>query len=196
MPSSAIRNFAGSTLPLVPQSEQGIRFFRISNTRSSLYLMSRLTWASSRMRYLRGKLTNGRIFIKVGIRPFQAGHPVDGYSQPLNLTYTEFTALVDTGARRTCVSENVVQRLGLTRRGKVDIWNVKRSEEHYTYLFHVGIWPETEDGSPSTIYGLGDEIEGIDVGNHPYFDVLLGMDIIMRGSMSLNHDGTFEFAFR
>ena len=147
------------------------------------------------MRFLRGRLENGRIFIKVGIRPFQAAQPVAGYSRPLDLTYTEFTALVDTGAVRTCVSENVVQRLNLKRRGRVPIWNVKRYEQHFTYLFHIGIWPETDDGSPSTIYGLGDEIEGIDVGNHPYFDVLLGMDIISRGGFRLDRDGRFEFAF-
>jgi len=62
----------------------------------------------------------------------------------------------------------------LQRIGQVDVWNVKRPERHWTYLFHVGIWPEHDDGSPSPIFGIGDEIEGIDVGNHPYFDVLLG----------------------
>lgn len=73
--------------------------------------------------------------------------------------------------------------------------NVKRSEEHFTYLFHVGIWPDAVDYRPAAIYGIGDEIEGIDVGNHPYFDVLLGMDIVRRGSMRIDRGGTFQFDF-
>ena len=147
------------------------------------------------MRYLRGKLTNGRILIKVGIKPFQPYTPVDGISAPISLNYQEFTALVDTGAVRTCINENVVQRLGLRRRGRANIWNIKRSEQHFTYLFDVGIWPDRDDGLPSAVFGLANEIEGIDVGNHPYFDVLLGMDIVSLGSLRIDLDGTFEMAF-
>lgn len=104
-------------------------------------------------------------------------------------------ALVDTGALRTCIGERVVQELGLQRKSRAQIWNVKRSEPHWTYLFHVGIWPDSEDGTPPAVFGIGQEIEGIDVGNHPYFDVLLGMDIIRQGSLRLELDGSFEFAF-
>lgn len=147
------------------------------------------------MRYLRGRLDNGRIRIKVGIRPFQPFEPVDGVSTAFNLNFQEFTALVDTGAQRTCVTERVVQQLNLRRRGRVEIWNIKRPEQHFTYLFHLGVWPETDDGSPSAIFGIGSEIEGIDVGNNRFFDVLLGMDIITQGSLHLKHDGSFEIAF-
>ena len=148
------------------------------------------------MRFLRGKIENGRIRIKVGIRPFQTYEPVDGVSSTQDFTYHEFVALVDTGALRTCVTEKVVQQLSLRRRGRADIWNVKRPETHWTYLFHVGIWPDTEDPyDPPAIFGIGREIEGIDVGNHPYFDVLLGMYIIGQGSLRLDLDGSFELAF-
>lgn len=148
------------------------------------------------MRYLRGKLENGRIIIKVGIRPFQAYEPVEGVSTPLKLEYREFRALLDTGAVRTCITERVVQDLNLKRRGRADIWNIKRSESHWTYLFHLGIWPETDDPyAPPSVFGIGQEIEGIDVGNHPYFDVLLGMDVIGQGSLHLEADGSFELAF-
>lgn len=147
------------------------------------------------MRFLRGKTQNNRIIIKVGIRPFQPYEPVDGVTSPFSLNYRECLALVDTGALRTCIGERVVQELGLKRKSRAQIWNVKRSEPHWTYLFHVGIWPDTENGAPSAIFGIGREIEGIDVGNHPYFDVLLGMDIIRQGSLCLELDGSFELAF-
>ena len=147
------------------------------------------------MRLLRGKLQDGRIRIKVGIRPFQPQEPVDGLSTVYDLNFQPFTALVDTGARRTCVTEAVVQKLDLRRRGRVEIWNIKRPELHWTYLFYLGIWPDTDDGSPPTPFGIGSEIEGIDVGNNHFFDVLLGMDIISQGSLNLDRSGHFEMAF-
>jgi hypothetical protein len=59
----------------------------------------------------------------------------------------------------------------------------------------VGIWPDADDGSPATVFGIGDGIEGIDVGDNRFFDVLLGMDIITQGSLHLELDGNFELAF-
>lgn len=146
------------------------------------------------MRYLRGKLVNNRILIKVGIKPFQPFEPVNGVTSSFALNYQEFVALVDTGATRTCITNNVVHKLDLKRKGRANIWNIKRSEEHFTYLFDLAIWPETDGGS-SVLFGLANEIEGIDVGNHPYFDVLIGMDIITLGSLSLDARGDFEMAF-
>ena len=103
---------------------------------------------------------------------------------------------MDTGALRTCVTERVVQAVGLRRKGRAEIWNIKRPEMHWTYLFHVGIWPDSaDDFTPSAIFGIGPEIEGIDVGNNRFFDVLLGMDIISQGYLHLERDGTFEMGF-
>lgn len=141
------------------------------------------------MRYLRGEIENNRIRIKVGIRAFNPDPNTSVFD------YQEFTALVDTGAQRTCVTQNVVDRLGLVRRGRVPVGNVKRVDYHYTYLFHVGIWPESEDGVASATFGIGDEIEGFDLGDSRYFDVLLGMDIITKGSLKIERSGKFEMAF-
>lgn len=142
------------------------------------------------MRYLRSRLEDNRLRIPVGIRPF---HPDP--ARPPDLTFHRFTALIDTGALRTCISQNVVDRLGLERQGRMEVGNVKRTELHWTYLFYVGIWPETEDQSPSVPFGIGCEIEGIDIGDSRYYDVLLGMDIITQGSLRLELDGSFELGF-
>lgn len=145
---------------------------------------------------LTGKLQDGRIRLPVGIRQYQPYQPVDGVSTAVNLHYHEFTALLDTGATRTCVTEKVVQAIGLKRKGRVEIWNIKRNEIHWTYLFHVGVWPNsTSVQQAQTVFGIGDEIEGIDVGNNKFFDVLLGMDILAQGSFHLRKDGTFTFEF-
>lgn len=142
------------------------------------------------MRYLRGKLEQNRLRVPVGIRPFQPDP-----SQAPDLHFHQFTTLIDTGALRTCVSQNVVDRLGLERQGRIEIGNVKRTELHWTYLFYVGIWPESDDGASSVPFGIGNEIVGIDIGDSRNYDVLLGMDIISQGSLKLELDGSFELAF-
>lgn len=142
------------------------------------------------MRYIRGRLEDNRIRIKVGIRAFDP----DPLAPP-SFAHHEFSALVDTGARRTAISQNVIDRAGLVRRSKIPVGNVKRTEDHYTYFFYVAVWPDSADGSPSAPFGIGDEIMGIDGGDSRFYDVLLGMDIITRGSLRLEHDGTFEMAF-
>ncbi|MGQ7830406.1 hypothetical protein [Altererythrobacter sp. Z27] len=130
--------------------------------------------------------------MKVGIRAF------DPAAEPLyqvNQHFEEFIALVDTGALRTCVTQNVVDKLKLQRRGRIQVGNVHSHAWHWTYLFHVAIWPDSDSETISAAFGIGDEVEGIDVGDSRYYDVLLGMDILQRGSLSLNQDGTFELAF-
>lgn len=143
---------------------------------------------------LKGRLENGRALVKVGIRPFQAYQPVDGQSTTIDLTFTEYTALIDTGALRTCVSERIVSELKLSKTGRIDVFNVKRAESHWTYLFYVGIWPD-DDGERPTVIGIGDEITGIDLGFNKFFDVLLGMDVIGRGYLHIEQDGSFELGF-
>jgi hypothetical protein len=59
----------------------------------------------------------------------------------------------------------------------------------------VGIWPDAEVGVPNTVIGIGDEIEGIDLGFNRFFDVLLGMDIITRGYLHIEQGGKFELGF-
>lgn len=137
-------------------------------------------------------MEQNRIRVKVGIRAFDpASDPLQNISQ----RFEEFTALVDTGALRTCVTQNVVDKLNLKRRGRIEVGNVRSREMHWTYLFHVAVWPDTDDGTLAAAYGIGDEVEGIDVGDSRYYDVLLGMDILRRGSLTLALDGRFELAF-
>lgn len=142
------------------------------------------------MRYVRGILSNNRIRIKVGIRDFNPD-PLASTS----IFFHEFTALVDTGASRTCISQNVIDRVGLKSRGKISVGNVKRTEEHRTYIFYVGVWPENLEECPPAVFGIGNEIMGIDGGDSRYYDVLLGMDIISQGTLQLNLNGSFELGF-
>ncbi len=109
--------------------------------------------------------------------------------------FHEFTALVDTGASRTCISQNVIDRVGMVGKGQIAVGNVKRTEMHETFLFYVGVWPSTDDRSPPPVFGVGDEILGIDGGDSRFYDVLLGMNIVSRGTLKIDLDGFFELGF-
>jgi hypothetical protein len=130
------------------------------------------------------------MLINVGIRSF-ADDPTLDFSQD----FTQFVALLDTGATRTAISRNVINRVQLRSRGMMPVGNVRRTEDHHTYMFYVAIWPEASDGSISPPFGIGEAILGIDGGDSRYYDVLLGMDIISRGSLRLEANGQFELSF-
>ena len=142
------------------------------------------------MRYVRGPLLNSRILLPVGIRAFE-----DDPTKDADWTVHEFTALIDTGATRTAISQNVIDRARLSPRGQIPVGNVKRTEMHETYMFWIGVWPESLDGAAATFFGIGDALMGIDGGDSRYYDVLLGMDVITQGSLSTNLDESFELAF-
>jgi predicted aspartyl protease len=126
--------------------------------------------------------------IPIGIGAFDPANPFNSH-------FESFTALVDTGATRTCVIQNVVDRLSLARRGRIEIRNVSGAALHWTYLFQVAIWPVSDDGSPQAPFGLEEPIEGADLGDGRLFDVLLGMDILERGALKMDTKGNFELAF-
>lgn len=148
------------------------------------------------MRYVKGKLENNRPIIRVGICRFDPGTPGDGSFATANTKFVEYPALIDTGARRTCITEAVVQDLRLQRRGRVKLWNIKREEDHWTFLVNIGIWPTTEgDDAAQAFFGLRDGFEVIDVGNHPYFQVLIGMDLLERGHLEIKPNGQFSLGF-
>lgn len=142
------------------------------------------------MRFVRGRLKDRRILIPIGIRSFS-----DDPAATPSFIFHEFTALVDTGASRTCISQNVIDRVGLVGKGQIAVGNVKRTEMHETFLFYVGVWPSTDDRSPPPVFGVGDEILGIDGGDSRFYDVLLGMDIVSRGTLKIDLDGFFELGF-
>ena len=109
---------------------------------------------------------NSQLFINVGI--------IDALTQKLSWNSMGanippprmFTSLVDTGAQRTMISTNVVTTLGLKPQGRQQI------------IFYL---PEPIYGAELTA-SLG-------------FDVLLGMDIISKGSLKIEGNGHFSFSF-
>lgn len=110
-----------------------------------------------------------------------------------------FRALIDTGATSTMITRRVVRTLGLQPATKVLYRNKDGLLWTPAYLFHVVFHPpvpsanNTQPISRTRVFKrviVGGEIE-----DQPSFDVLLGMDVITSGKLTVSSDGTFKFEF-
>lgn len=148
-----------------------------------------------------GVHNRSQIFVAVSIIPptWLVGGQL---AQPVGATAHLFQALVDTGATSTAISAKVATDVGLQPIGKMQVFGVAGSQYHNFYTFHVGFVVGAlvpTPGSPvvqSRIDVFNDVIQGAElalgVGG---FDVLLGMDVIGKGSLAVEGNGTYSFSF-
>jgi len=115
---------------------------------------------------------------------------------PPNLTM--FAALLDTGASVTCISNNVVQTLGLLPSGKTSMSGSTGQTTVDQYTFGVAFLfgaQQTPTGQISGQLGLH-LVQGCEFMHHGFgFDVLIGRDILCKGTLSLSFDGHYVMAF-
>lgn len=109
-------------------------------------------------------------------------------------------ALIDTGAQGTCITPSAATTLNLEPTGMVRIHGVGGSRLHYKYIFKVGFvdLQRNEMGFESPSFHMVDrEIEGadFDCGPDADFDVLLGMDVLSIGTLTIASTGNFKFSF-
>ncbi len=93
----------------------------------------------------------------------------------------------DTGATNTCISHNVVDQFGLIPKEQINVMNSGGICKQNTYVISIRL----SDINIIDLPVIESEIhlQGI--------DVLIGMDVINRGDMSIsNFDGKTTFSFR
>ena len=116
--------------------------------------------------------------------------------QPPNLSM--FAALLDTGASVTCVSKNVVQALGLLPSGKTSMTGSTGQTTVDQYTFLVGFMfaaQQTPTGAVSGQLNLH-LVQGCEFISHGFgFDVLIGRDILCKGSLCISFDGHYVLSF-
>jgi hypothetical protein len=138
---------------------------------------------------LRQRIIQSRIVVPVVVLP---------ESESGRLDMVEGKALFDTGASVSGISKTIASRLGLVGRGKKPIVGVRGMEQVERYLFRMGFVIGNEqslsDGAPP--YVLDGDVFGIEFAETENFDVLIGMDIIRTGDLSLSHHGEFRFVFQ
>jgi hypothetical protein len=100
-----------------------------------------------------------------------------------------FPALIDTGATLTCVSPQVVQAVGLHPSGKRDMVSATQSAPMNVYLVDLVL--------PFGTAGLHmPDVQVMEFAGSPNnpFQMLLGRDILGRGTFTLSFDGHFTFS--
>ncbi len=146
---------------------------------------------------IRGKHDGSQILLNVAIFDVDI---LDRAKNTDSFGVNVFTALVDTGAQRTCITERAARAVGLSPIGKVPIRGVSGLNYHNNYLFRVGFaFSSAEEQSTaqlSRVHLVDQVIEGAELSlGNSRFDVLLGMDVISIGTLTISRDKTFIFAF-
>jgi hypothetical protein len=118
-------------------------------------------------------------------------------SQPANMQV--LTVLIYTGASGTCITASAARKLGLEPSGIVPVQGVGGASFHNAYIFKVGFVDlrKNELGSISDPNFISlKEINGVefDCGSAD-FEVLLGMDVLSIGTLTVAGRGTFKFTF-
>jgi len=116
-----------------------------------------------------------------------------------------FRALIDTGATCTMITSRVVleAKLGFVNK---KLFRIADGIEDWrpAYLFHVAFYgarlqdgDSEEDGISmvDTIYRCTKEINGGEIKDEDSFDVLLGMDVISTGTLTIHPAGKFRFEY-
>lgn len=100
--------------------------------------------------------------------------------------FEQFNGLWDTGASGTTITKNVVDKLGLIPTGLAQVSHANGISIVNTYLINIRL--------PN---GVGIHTLRVNEGILNGFDVLIGMDVIMRGDFSItNKDGKTVFSFQ
>lgn len=117
----------------------------------------------------------------------------------------EWKALIDTGATTSCISKKLASDIGLSPIGKIAVHGVSGIQRHNCYLFYVGFtYSQMFTGLDSLesarriehlLQVLSAPIQGVEFDSGPDSDVLLGMDVLSNGSLKIEGDGTFSWAW-
>lgn len=133
--------------------------------------------------------------------------PVDRFEDSLNPEWIGqasnlqvLNALIDTGAQGTSITEKAAQKLQLEPDGMVGVRGVHGPSYQPTYIFKLGfvdLQTNPLGFQQPMIHMLDKEITGpeFDCGSGEEFDVLLGMDILGSGTLTVSAEGKFRFTF-
>lgn len=102
-------------------------------------------------------------------------------------TLEKFTAIWDTGASGSVITQAVVDRCGLQPTGMVKVWGVHGLKEAETYLVNFRL--------PNRVMIYDMKVTKGEI--TPGVDLLIGMDVITKGDFSVtNVNGCTCFSFR
>lgn len=106
--------------------------------------------------------------------------------------------LIDTGATRTCITQRLVARFGLRPVTKMLVSTAGSfPERRPAYEFSLGLFcmVERAGATETTLYVPDLPWVAPSFQDNANFDVLIGMDLLSRGRLGFEPDGSFRFDF-
>ena len=107
-----------------------------------------------------------------------------------------YRALIDTGAQRTVVSQNVITKEKLVRTGHMQFSGIHGPETHTRYLASIGMWAYdiqagmadvSFDDWPVTLYKIENPIEVVNMNPNTNYELILGWDVLKGFSSGFDH---------
>ena len=120
--------------------------------------------------------------------------PSNGVRSTAPPDVTMYTALMDTGASSTCISQKVADEVGLIAVGKTMMSGATGAKPVDQYGFGVGFVFNAKQNPSGTFTGDLNfrPVQGCVFDNHGFgFEVLLGRDILCSGAFTLSFDGHY-----
>jgi predicted aspartyl protease len=117
----------------------------------------------------------------------KAGTLVQG--QPVAASIAGYPALVDTGAAMSCISPGIAQALGLNPSGKRPMVSATHTVATNEYIVDLVV----PFGNLNLVMNAQQVMEFTAPAGSP-FQILMGRDLICRGSLHLSFDGHFTFS--
>lgn len=143
------------------------------------------------MPIIRGNAKDHPPIITVSIFPSLplAGSPADQIQ--FGMSGLQCRALLDTGADGTSVSIEAAQAAGLLPRGKRLVTGIGGQNYHRSWATYIGFYPDADQPSFPVI--LEDPFLAIQMPTYHAFEVIIGRDILMKGTFVLRSNGDFEW---
>ncbi len=118
---------------------------------------------------------------------------------PKTLEVRTYNALIDTGATNTCLSDKVVKELNLQPRGKTTMSGATGTKPVDQFSVCIGFLlsrKQEPTGKDAFDIAALQPVQACQFSNSGFaFDLLLGRDIICKGSFSMSFDGHFILSF-
>jgi predicted aspartyl protease len=132
-----------------------------------------------------GRYDRRRVIVEVAV--------LSRFASPVgSVTLQPLKALLDTGASSTSLAPEAARKLALAPIESRDVRTASGWHRARVYEFMIGFFPDAQSAPyvlPEPVAGLELSFEGSP------FDILLGMDVISQGNLSIRRDGTFSFEF-
>lgn len=139
-----------------------------------------------------GNAKAGQPIIRVCLIPaLPAPQLLSPASSALLFTGLDCRALLDTGADGTSVNRQAAEAAGLTRRSKVLATGIGGQDYYRSWTTYLGL--HDDDSASGLPFVLDEPLLAIEMKAYPAFEVIIGRDLLMKGTFILRPNGDFEW---